>query len=85
MKNRLQLIYHGKNVIINDINYTQPYNNIKYSLPIKYSVQNNPVKYSKPKTIYSSMTTKRNYDMLGLDNGKRQLNSLYYKYGMYLK
>ena len=70
MKNRLQLIYHGKNVIINDINYTQPYNNIKYS---------------KPKTIYSSMTTKRNYDMLGLDNGKRQLNSLYYKYGMYLK
>ena len=75
----------SKNVIINDINYTQPYNNIKYSLPIKYSVQNNPVKYSKPKTIYSSMTTKRNYDMLGLDNGKRQLNSLYYKYGMYLK
>ena len=74
----------SKNVIINDINYTQPYNNIKYSLPIKYSVQNNPVKYSKPKTIYSSMTTKRNYDMLGLDNGKRQLNSLYYKYGMYL-
>ena len=75
----------SKNVIINDINYTQPYNNIKYSLPIKYSVQNNPVKYSKPKTIYSSMTTKRNYDMLGLDNGKRQLNSLYYKYGMYLQ
>ena len=74
----------SKNVIINDINYTQPYNNIKYSLPVKYSVQNNPVKYSKPKTIYSSMTTKRNYDMLGLDNGKRQLNSLYYKYGMYL-
>ena len=75
----------SKNVIINDINYTQPYNNIKYSLPIKYSVQNNPVKYSKPKTIYSSMTTKRNYDMLGLDNGKRQLNTLYYQYGMYLK
>ena len=75
----------SKNVIINDINYIQSYNNAKYSLPIKYSVQNNPVKYSKPKTIYSSMTTKRNYDMLGLENGKRQLNSLYYKYGMYLK
>ena len=79
----------------NDIKYSIPYNsinnntkysipinsNIKYSLPTKYSVQRNPIKYSKPKTIYSSMTSKRNFDMLGFYNGKRQLNSLYNKYG----
>ena len=80
----------------NDIKYSIPYNNstkysiplnnsIKYSLPTKYSVVNNPVKYSKPKTIYSSMTSKRNFDMLGLYNDKKRLNSLYNKYGMSLK
>ena len=74
---------------VNDINRikypTTINNNIKFSLPIKYSVQNNPVKYSKPKTIYSSMTSKRNYDMLGFENEKRKLNSLYNKYGINLK
>ena len=64
--------------------YHQPSINkaVKYSIPItKYSVQ--PVKYSKPKIIYSSLTAKRNFeeDIYG----KRQLNSLYNKFGMSFK
>ena len=70
------------NSINNNTKYSVPINsNIKYSLPTKYSVQKNPVKYSKPKTIYSSMTSKRNFDMLGFYSGKNTLNSLYNKYG----
>ena len=53
---------------------------IKYSVPPKYDVR--PIKYSRPKIIYSSMTTKRNFEGDNFISGARKLNNLYSKYGI---
>ena len=81
-KTQSPFFYSTKNSNNNSINYQFSINKPpKYSIPItKYSIQ--PIKYSKPKIIYSSMTAKRNFEG---NFERRQLNSLYNKYGMSFK
>ena len=81
-KTQSPFFYSTKNSNNNSINYQFSINKPpKCSIPItKYSIQ--PIKYSKPKIIYSSMTAKRNFEG---NFERRQLNSLYNKYGMSFK